>query len=96
VIPLCFAGMVLTAEQLREKRAAKRAADEAHECVCYCRLPPFSALSGEELALGGPPAGEQCNHGSGAVPVCRVHGVRRAPQPLPGCRTYNGCVWSAS
>ena len=52
-------------------------------CVCYCRLPPFFALPEQDLALGGPPAGEQCDHGSGAVPFCRLHGVRRAPQPLP-------------
>ena len=53
-------------------------------CVCYCRLPPCNALSEEDLALGGPPSGEQCDLGSGAVPFCRVHaGVRCAPLPLP-------------
>ena len=60
-------------------------ADRAEKgyCVCGCRLPPAHRLSEADLQLGGPPSAEQSDRGNGAVPFCRVHGVRKGP-----------CTWS--
>ena len=52
-------------------------------CVCGCRLPPSHRPSEADLKLGGPPAEDQHDRGNGAVPFCRLHGVRRGPTPYP-------------
>ena len=51
-------------------------------CVCGCRLPPCRDLSPQDLELGGPPTGDQGDHGNGAVPFCRVHGIRKGPTKI--------------
>lgn len=52
-------------------------------CVCGCRMPPSHKLSGDDLAAGGYPSDECCDHGSGAVPFCRVHKRRCPPTEYP-------------
>ncbi len=57
-------------------------------CVCGCRLRPWEELSAADLELGGPCSEEQRDHGSGAVPFCRVHGVRTSCVPMSAPTTW--------
>ena len=58
--------------------SVERRAAEGY-CVCGCRLPPSQALSEADLRLGGQPLEDQRDRG--AVPFCRMHGVRKGPTP---------------